>query len=51
MKSHIVVCVSALVASLMLVGKVEAQNRLPFEGVWEEISSVNPNRAGGANAG
>src|SRR5262245_60464337 len=51
MKNCFVVGVSALLASLLLIGKAEAQNRLPFEGVWEEISSVNPNRASGANAG
>jgi hypothetical protein len=51
MKTPALVCAGALIASLALTAKSEAQTRLPFEGVWEEISSVNPNRAGGANAG
>jgi len=51
MKNRFLVCVAALMASLVLIVKSEAQSRMPFEGVWEEISSVNPNRAGGANAG
>jgi hypothetical protein len=51
MKNPTLVCIAALIASLVLTGKSEAQSRLPFEGVWEEISSVNPNRAGGANVG
>jgi len=50
MKNPTLMCVLALIASLVMTARTEAQNRLPFEGVWEEISSVNPNRAGGANA-
>src|SRR5262245_43293254 len=45
MKNPTVICVAALMALLMLAERSEAQNRLSFEGVWEEVSSVNPNRA------
>jgi hypothetical protein len=51
MKKRTLICVGALLASFVLAGRTDAQSRLPFEGVWEEISSVNPNRPGGANAG
>lgn len=51
MKNPTVICVAALTALLVLTERSEAQNRLPFEGVWEEVSSVNPNRGGAANAG
>ena len=37
-----------LLAATLLVGRVEAQSRLPFEGVWEETSATNPGRAGNA---
>jgi hypothetical protein len=37
-----------LLVSTLLVGSAEAQSRLPFEGVWEEISATSPNRAGNA---
>jgi hypothetical protein len=51
MKNRTLICVAAVTTLLVLAQKSEAQSRMPFEGVWEEISSVNPNRAGGANAG
>lgn len=51
MKNRTLICVAAVTTLLVLTQKSEAQSRMPFEGVWEEISSVNPNRAGGANAG
>lgn len=52
MKNRLLVYAAVLVASMLMTGKAQAQNRLPFEGAWEETSSVNPNRAGGGgNAG
>jgi len=52
MKNRLLVYAAVLVASMLMPGKAQAQNRLPFEGAWEETSSVNPNRAGGGgNAG
>jgi hypothetical protein len=51
MKNRMLVSAAVVIASILLTGKADAQSRLPFEGAWEEISSVNPNRGGGANAG
>lgn len=52
MKNRLLVYAAVLVASMLIPGKAQAQNRLPLEGAWEETSSVNPNRAGGGgNAG
>ena len=51
MKNRRLVSAAVLIASMLLTGRAESQSRLPFEGAWEEISSVNPNRGGGANAG
>lgn len=52
MKNRMVVYAAVLAASTLMPAGGYAQSRQPFEGVWEEISSVNPNRAGGGgNAG
>ena len=52
MKTRMRVLGTVLAAATLLPAIGTAQSRLPFEGAWEEISSVNPNRGGGAgNAG
>ena len=51
MKNRMLVSAAVLIAAMLLTVRAEAQGRLPFEGAWEEISSVNPNRGRGANGG
>ena len=52
MTNRMLVPAAVLAAATLLPAIGHAQSRLPFEGAWEEISSVNPNRGGGAgNAG
>ena len=52
MKTRMHVLGTVLAVATLIPAIAHAQSRLPFEGAWEEISSVNPNRGGGAgNAG